>query len=184
MMIDSQEYDLNGMRYKIRSAIAGDARKLSKLRLQIDGETEHLDRERGEAYIDPLGFELLIQSDTERLRNLFLVVEVNDELVAYSRCEGNDLKRYSHKVEFGVCVRKDYWGFGIGKNLLQRSIEWADRSNILKMTLSVLETNHKAVELYKRYSFVVEGILRNDRVLAYGNYYNTIVMGRLNDKSI
>lgn len=29
------------------------------------------------------------------------------------------LKRFSHKVEFGVCVLKEYWGYGIGKNLLK-----------------------------------------------------------------
>jgi GNAT superfamily N-acetyltransferase len=64
--------------------------------------------------------------DTENIRNLFLVAVVNGRLVGFSRCEGNLLNRFSHKVEFGVCVLKNYWGYGIGKNLLKESISWAD----------------------------------------------------------
>jgi RimJ/RimL family protein N-acetyltransferase len=98
-----------------------------------------------------------------------------------SRCEGTYLKRFSHKVEFGVSVLKDFWGYGIGKNLLKESIAWADSNDIKKITLNVLETNTKAIELYKRLGFEIEGILKNDRILANGEYYNTIVMGRFND---
>ncbi|GAB2700938.1 hypothetical protein GCM10027018_20300 [Paenibacillus thermoaerophilus] len=49
------------------------------------------------------------------------------------------------------------------------------------MTLNVLETNEKAIQLYKRFGFEVEGILKNDKVLSDGKYYNTIMMGRFKD---
>lgn len=45
---------------------------------------------------------------------------------------GSALKRLAHKVEFGVGVMKEFWGYGIGKNLLQVSIDWADANNIKK----------------------------------------------------
>lgn len=48
------------------------------------------------------------------------------------------------------------------------------------ITLNVLETNDKAIKLYKGLGFEIEGILKNDKILADGNYYNTIVMGRFN----
>jgi ribosomal protein S18 acetylase RimI-like enzyme len=146
--------------------------------LQIDGETENMDREKGEAYIDETGFKKIIEEDTERENNLFLVVEVNERIVGFSRCEGNELKRTSHKVEFGVCVLKEYWGYGIGQNLLKESIHWADSNGIKKITLSVLETNGRAITLYKKYGFEVEGILKNDKVLSDGNFYKTVLMGR------
>jgi RimJ/RimL family protein N-acetyltransferase len=146
--------------------------------LQIDGETENLDREKGEAYIDELGFKRIIKDDTESMSNLFLVAEVNGRIVGFSRCEGNQLKRTSHKVEFGVCVLKEYWGYSIGQNLLKESIHWADSNDIKKITLNVLETNDKAIKLYKKYGFEVEGILKQDKVLSDGNYYSTVLMGR------
>lgn len=180
MIINKQEFYVNGINYTVRSAMDKDANDLSKLRLQIDGETENLDREKGEGFIDTTGFEEIIKKDTGSPRNLFLVVVVNDRIVGFSRCEGVYLKRFSHKVEFGVCVLKEFWGYRIGKNLLKESISWADTNSIKKMTLSVLETNDKAIKLYEKLGFEIEGVLKNDKRLADGKYYNTIIMGRFN----
>ena len=113
MKINQKECNVNGTCYIIRTATKKDAKELSEIRLQIDGETENLDREKGEAFIDTLGFEKLIQVDTENEKNLFLVAVVNDRIAGFSRCEGNSLKRFAHKVEFGVCVLKDYWGVAL-----------------------------------------------------------------------
>lgn len=176
MIISNKEFHVNGLTYTIRSSIETDAKDLSELRLQIDGETENLDRERGEAFIDVSGFEQLIHTDTISPRNLFLVAVADKRIVGFSRCEGTYLKRFSHKVEFGVCVLKDFWGYGIGNKLLKESIAWADSNDIKKITLNVLETNTKAIELYKRLGFEIEGILKNDKILSDGEYYNTIVI--------
>ncbi|WHY17350.1 GNAT family N-acetyltransferase [Paenibacillus sp. G2S3] len=181
MIIDQRTFTVKGIHYTIRSAITTDAMILSKLRVQIDGETENLDREPGEAFIDEIGFQQLIQSDSEEPRNLFLVAVVEDRIVGFSRCEGNHLKRFSHKVEFGVCVLQDYWGYGIGNNFLTESITWADANGIQKITLNVLETNDKAITLYQKLGFEIEGILKNDKILSDGKFYNTIIMGRFMD---
>lgn len=153
---------------------------MADVRLQIDGETENLDREKGEAYIDETGFKKIIKNDTESINNLFLVAEVDERIVGFSRCEGNRLKRTSHKVEFGICVLKEFWGYGIGKKLLKESVHWADSNGIKKITLNVIETNNKAIMLYKKYGFEVEGILKKEKILSDGKYYNTILMGRFN----
>lgn len=179
MRVNPQEIQMQNLKYIIRSATDKDAKSLSVVRLQIDGETENLDREKGEAFLDEASFKQLIKNDTDNSKNLFLVAEVNGEIVGFSRCEGNHLKRTAHKVEFGVGVLKEYWGFGIGKNLLKESIKWADSNEIKKITLSVLETNVKAIELYYKNGFEVEGILKSDKCLSDGNYYNTIIMGRV-----
>ena len=50
------------------------------------------------------------------------------------------------------------------------------------MTLNVLETNEKARMLYKNYGFEEEGVLKKDKLLSDGKYYNTVIMGRFSDK--
>ncbi|WP_175987396.1 GNAT family N-acetyltransferase [Bacillus sp. Marseille-Q1617] len=179
MIVKEREYTVSGLRYIIRSATLRDAKALSEVRLQIDGETENMDREKGEAFIDEEGFKEVLKADSDSSANLFLVAEANGRIAGFSRCEGNNLKRTSHRVEFGVGVLKEYWGHGIGKNLLQESILWADSNHIRKISLSVLETNEKAIKLYKKLGFEVEGILKDDKRLSDGNYYHTIVMGRI-----
>ncbi|MCL6663947.1 GNAT family N-acetyltransferase [Paenibacillus amylolyticus] len=181
MIINQQEYNIKGLSYFIRSAEEKDAEALSSLRVQMDGETENMDREEGEAYIDAAGFRRIIHSDTEKSRNLFLVAVVAGEIVGYSRCEGRELKRFCHKVEFGVCVTRQFWGHGIGKNLLEKSIEWADQTGVEKMMLNVLASNDKAIELYQKCGFGIEGVLKKDRRHADGQYHDTIVMGRFRD---
>jgi ribosomal protein S18 acetylase RimI-like enzyme len=180
MIVKPKEFTINGLRYFIRSAMEKDAKSLSEVRVQIDGETENLDREPGESYINETGFKNMIKEDSERVSNLFLVAEINDRIIGFSRCEGNQLKRSSHKVEFGVCVLKEYWGYGIGKRLLEECVLWADTIGIKKMNLNVLETNDKAIKLYQIYGFEVEGILKYDKLLSDGNFYNTVLMGRSN----
>lgn len=181
MLITKKDFAIKGLNYSIRSAGRADAAALSDLRLQIDGETENLDREPGEAFIDAKDFEALIKADSESPRNIFLVAETNGKLIGFSRCEGTDLKRFRHKVEFGVGVLKEYWGHGIGKNFLQESISWADANDIKKITLNVMETNENARKLYEKLGFEVEGILKKDKLLSDGEFYNMVIMGRVND---
>lgn len=78
MIIAKQEYKVNGINYIIKSATVKDAQELSELRVQIDGETENLDREKGEGFINAAGFEQLIHTDTENSKNLFLVRDVKE----------------------------------------------------------------------------------------------------------
>ncbi|MBM7661335.1 RimJ/RimL family protein N-acetyltransferase [Bacillus mesophilus] len=179
-MDHSKNFFQNNLRYTIRPAIEKDAKELSEVRLQIDGETEYLDREKGESYIDESGFKQIIREDTYLVNNLFLVAEVDERIVGFSRCAGSLLKRTSHKVEFGVCVLKEYWGYGIGQSLLTESLRWADLNGIKKVTLNVIETNEKAIKLYEKHGFEVEGILKNDKLHSDHKYYNTAVMGRFN----
>lgn len=181
MGTSSKEFNVRDLTYTIRTAKEEDARKLSEVRVQIDGETENLDREKGEAYLDEKGFKKVIMEDSESRNNLFLVAQVGEDIIGFSRCEGSNLKRLSHKVEFGVCVLKAYWGFGVGSYLLNQSIHWADSNGIKKINLSVLETNEKAIHLYRKYGFEVEGVLKKDKLLSDGKFYNTIIMGRVCD---
>lgn len=180
MLLHSQLFKENGMQYTIRSAERHDAKMLSEARVQIDGETENMDREAGEAYISASEFEEIIAEDSEHPRNLFLVAVVDDQVVGFSRCAGGDLKRCAHKVEFGVCVLKDYWGHRIGKHLMEQSIAWADANGISKIALNVLETNKTAIRLYQKLGFEIEGVLKKDKRLSDGQYYDTIAMARFN----
>ncbi|MDM5337416.1 GNAT family N-acetyltransferase [Fictibacillus enclensis] len=179
MKIDPKECSVRDIKYIIRSAEEHDAKSLSEARVQIDGETENMDREQGEGYIDEAGFLSIIKKDTEALNHLFLVADVDGRIAGFARCEGSPLRRLSHKVEFGVCVLKEFWGYGIGKMLLQETINWADAQDIKKISLSVLETNTKAIALYEKLGFETEGVLKYDKRLSDGNYYNTILMGKL-----
>ena len=183
MIIESQRIEGNRLSWILRCPIEYDAFELSELRIKIDGETENLDRESGEAFLSPKNFEKIIVEDSMAKKTLFFVAEVDGKIVGFARCEGSKLSRFAHKAEFGICISKEYWSCGIGKVLLENILMWADAVGIKKISLNVLQTNTKAIQLYKRYGFTEEGLLLNDRFHKDGNYYNTVVMGRFTVKS-
>ncbi|MDX8290420.1 GNAT family N-acetyltransferase [Metabacillus indicus] len=172
-------YTKRDVNYIIRAAEPEDAKELSEVRWKIDGETENLDRVQGEAHLNEHRFRQLIMDDSEKACNLFLVAEADGKIAGFSRCEGSSLQRLAHQAEFGVGVLQEYWGLGIGKNLLKESIAWAEEAGLKKMTLKVLQTNEKAIKLYEACGFEVEGILKNDKFLSDGKYYHTVVMGKI-----
>lgn len=179
MKIIPEHIRVRNLHYIIRCAEETDAEQLAQIRQQIDRETTFLDREPGEGMLTPSDFKQLIRTDSEESNRLFLLAETeNGTIIAFSRCEGSNLQRLKHKVEFGICVLKDYWGFKIGPKLLETSIKWASANKLTKMTLSVIETNEKAINIYKRYNFEIEGILKKDKRLENGEYYSTIIMSR------
>jgi RimJ/RimL family protein N-acetyltransferase len=182
MIIENKCIESQSLNWILRCPTKYDADELSKLRVKIDGETENLDREAGEGLLSKEDFENLIYEDNESDRNLFLVAEVKGKIVGFTRLEGNKLSRFSHKAEFGICILKEYWGYGIGKVLIKNVLKWADTTGIKKISLNVVQINTKAVELYKSYGFVEEGLLINDRIHKDGKYYNTVIMGRILDK--
>jgi RimJ/RimL family protein N-acetyltransferase len=178
MIIENKRIEGENLTWILRCPTKYDAIELSKLRIKIDGETENLDREPGEGLLTPEDFEKLIYEDLIAERKLFLVADVEGKIVGFTRCQGNELSRFTHKAEFGICVSKEYWGHGIGKVLLENILMWADAVGFEKITLTVVETNTKAIQLYKRLGFVEEGLLIKDRIHKDGNYYNTVIMGR------
>ncbi len=179
MQIDSKEIHYNGLNYIIRSATIEDAGQLSDVRVIIDRETTFMDREPGEGFMDEVDFSKLICEDLESKVNLFLVVVIGERIAGYARCQGSNLKRFAHKVEFGICILKEFWGYKMGTYLLENCIQWADFNGIKKMTLHVVESNDKALNMYKNHGFEVEGILKNDKRFLDGTFLNTIVMGRI-----
>ena len=48
----------------------------------------------------------------------------------------------------------------------------------LKDIITSIRDKRKAIQLYRKLGFEVEGILKNDKRLSDEKYYNTVVMGR------
>ncbi len=178
MIIENKRIEGKSLTWILRCPTKYDAIKLAELRVKIDGETENLDRESGEGLLTPDDFEKLIYEDGVAEKTIFLVAEVEGEIVGFTRLEGSKLSRFRHKAEFGICISKEYRGHGIGKVLLENILMWADTVGIEKISLTVVQINTKAIKLYKKYGFVEEGLLIKDRIHKDGNYYNTVIMGR------
>lgn len=57
-------------------------------------------------------------------------------------------------------------------------IQWAKKSQLHRLELTVIEHNEQAVHLYKKMGFEVEGVKRNS-LLIDGQYVNELYMAKL-----
>ncbi len=179
LKITSIKYDLGEESLIIRTAEKKDAKELTALRMLIDAETEFLDRTREESTLTESDFEERIEEDEAHGHHLFLIALVNDQIIGFSRCIAHSLKRFRHGASFGICLLKAYQGKGIGKRLMTVTTEWADKNQIERIELTVVEDNIGAIHMYRQFGFVKEGIRLSDRKHADGFYHNTVLMSRI-----
>lgn len=52
-----------------------------------------------------------------------------------------------------ICVHDSYQGMGIGSDLMEELIKYAQREGARRITLSVIRNNVKAISLYRKYGF-------------------------------
>lgn len=79
MIIEKKDINGNKLKWVLPTPTIEDAYELSKLRIQIDGETEFLDRAVGEDFMTIKDFEHLIYNDSISKKNIFLVAQANNK---------------------------------------------------------------------------------------------------------
>jgi len=110
--------------------------------------------------------------------HLFIVGLIDDTLVSLLSFTPGARPRHRHAGEFGLSVRRPYWGMGIGSFMLDALLTWAQRDEMItKINLRVRSDNARAIALYERKGFVVEGTLTR-AVRIDGQYYDDLLMGK------
>lgn len=108
---------------------------------------------------------------------LFIIATIDGKIV------GNlDLVKYgrwqktSHVRYLDMAVLDGFRSVGVGSALMDYSIEWAKSKGFEKIILDVFSSNERAVNLYKKFGFVIEGVNR-DAVKIFGKKRDIIQMG-------
>jgi len=90
---------------------------------------------------------------------------------------GGRRSRIEHTGEFGVTVKKDYWGLGIGRLIIESMIDWAKGTGIIrKINLRVRSDNERGIKLYASLGFKQEGLITRDMCVD-GEFYDSVAMG-------
>ena len=77
---------------------------------------------------------------------------------------------------YGVYVKKEYRGQGVGKKLVESAISLIKKNkNIIKINLNVNPKQKAAVKLYKKYGFKTIGVLKKD-LYVNGKFYDELIM--------
>lgn len=165
-----------GMKYTIRNVISEDASNLIDYLALISGESDNLTFGPGQLTItidDEMKF---IENAIKSSNQYFILAEKDGLVIGNLNFTGGTKPRLAHSGEFGVSVLKEYWGNGIAYELISLLIKWAKENRITKINLTVREDNEKAINLYKKLGFEIEGLIRR-RFYINGKYYDSHQMG-------
>ncbi|HWE68753.1 MAG TPA: GNAT family N-acetyltransferase [Acidimicrobiales bacterium] len=161
-----------------REATPTDAGRLLALKRQLDGETRFMlleAAERTETVAD-VGREL------ERRRaagnSVLLVAERGADLVGYIEAVGGTHRRDRSTASVVLGVLAGASGQGVGARLLAALEHWARPAGVHRLELTVMADNHRAIHLYQKMGFVVEGRRRHSLVVD-GDRIDELSMARL-----
>lgn len=103
-----------------------------------------------------------------------------DEVVGHGGLHGKVNPRRAHAWELGMGVRDDWQGRGVGTRLMETLIDLADQwLGALRLELTVYCENERAIALYRKFGFDIEGRYRA-YALREGRLTDSYAMARLN----
>ncbi|MCL2408149.1 MAG: GNAT family N-acetyltransferase [Oscillospiraceae bacterium] len=87
--------------------------------------------------------------------------------------------RQRHSAGIGMAVHTNFQGMGIGTKLMQTLLDIADNWLMLvRVELTVYVDNEKAIALYKKFGFSVEGTMKKASI-RNGTYMDELMMARV-----
>jgi RimJ/RimL family protein N-acetyltransferase len=167
----------DGRTLLIREAEGGDASAVLEYIDLISRETDFLT-------FGPGDFRLTQEEESgylEKCRSaencLYLLALLEGTIVGSLTFQAGARPRVRHAGELSISVLKEYWGIGVASSLIDSLLEWSKVGNVIKkIDLRVRADNYRAIALYERKGFAVEGILKKEIVLD-GVYYDNLWMG-------
>lgn len=162
-----------------RRAQESDAGKIVDFYNFVGGETSYLSFEKGEYPMNVKEQEEEIRSLEGKKASIMLLAMDGEEIAGIATIHSSAKIKARHDGELGIVVAKKYQGQGIGTELIRQLIDWAKGNGVTtRISLDTRADNVKAVELYMKFGFVVEGCRRNSTLLD-GKYYDLYVMGMM-----
>ncbi|PLV56706.1 GNAT family N-acetyltransferase [Thermotoga sp. SG1] len=159
----------------IREANIWDAKKIVEYMKEVTSETDFLITRPDEVY-DVSTERSYIKMYRNDPRKLMLLGEINKEIVSMLTFTGFGRKRTRHVGELGISVKRRYWGLGIGTAMMTCAIEWARENGFKRIQLEVLKSNERAIGLYRKLGFEVEGVKKRAVRKDDGSYEDVLIM--------
>ena len=151
-----------GVELLVRNAVASDARALRDIMQRTHAETDYLLSYPDEQSVDDEQ-EARALAETERSDNeVELVAVVDGTIVGGAGVTAvGGRRKVAHRARFGISILTEHWGMGIGRVLMEASIDCARQAGYTQLELEVVADNQRAVSLYRRAGFEEDG--RNPR---------------------
>jgi len=164
----------------IRPAVETDAAAFLKLWDALDTETQFMLFEPNERKKTLKEQQQTLAASEQSNQVHILVIDDPDNSLLAGFCAGRSSDRFrdKHSLHIVIGIRQAYTGKGWGLKLLTELERWATNSGISRLELGVMENNTRAIDLYSKLGFTIEGTKRNAVCLRSG-FVNEHIMAKL-----
>ncbi len=104
-------------------------------------------------------------------QNIIHVFEVDGQAIGMFKLI--ELQHRTSHINYlgGVAIHPDFAGKGYGSIMLKEIIDLGKEKGIKRLELSTATFNQKAIQLYEKHGFVLEGVMKNYTFLKSENRY-------------
>lgn len=149
---------VNAGRLVIDKGESRDGAEVLDLFLRVLAEERWFVSHPDELLLDPDAQGAQIAWMNRQENGCLLTGRIKGALVGVVKITGGDLRRIQHVGRLEVFVDSAVRGGGVGTALMEAAIQWAEENpRLRKLSLCVFDDNPRAIHVYERMGFVVEG---------------------------
>ena len=138
--------------FEIVRAQAQDAAALLEYLKIVGGETENLSFGAEGVPLNVEAERAYLDGQVQSHNNIQLLAKINDEIIGTASLNRQQ-NRMSHRAEFGISVKKVWWGCGVASTLMKYILAFAKETGVEQINLEVRSDNNRAIALYKKFGF-------------------------------
>jgi putative acetyltransferase len=111
-----------------------------------------------------------------------LVADADGQVVGTAHLVIHKKRRTAHVAGLGMHVHRDYWGLGVGTQLMTGLMDLADNwLNLHRVELEVNTDNPAGLHLYQKFGFEIEGTIRY-HFYGAGRWADSYFMSRIRNR--
>jgi putative acetyltransferase len=112
------------------------------------------------------------------LQDLIVLVAIfDDKIIGHAHIHKFPRPRRRGTGDLIIYLHQDLHNVGLGTAMLTRLIELAKKEGLHRIGLSVIADNKRAIRLYQKLGFEIEGAMRDAYFGEDGEYHDELVMG-------
>ena len=167
----------DGTTLTMRAVVPSDANAFTEHRRALGLETHFTMQYPGRIY--PSSEETARQLGSADPAGLRYGVFASDSLVAMLSVYADSSVHpwIKHLAGFGLGIRKAYWGLGLARALLAKLDEHAKTAGLTKIEGQVRQDNERAISLYLRNGFTIEGVRRQAAAID-GKFFDDLYIAK------
>lgn len=153
-----EEHAADGLSYTIRPARHADFDGIVETIRDVTSEDTYI---IAESVAEQLLYEDAVTRHNTVESRVFFVATIDETVIGWTHLTVPQTTKLQDTAQLTVGVRREYRGTGIGSNLLQRGLDWAEANGYRKVYNSLPASNEKATAFLEAYDWNTEAIRKD-----------------------